>query len=120
MQPLRFFSVYSRDSYQGEERRGTPRIHYPLPIRIRIEQSFGGRLEFSAFANDVSAGGFSAHTTVECHPGQRIFFLIRFSLQKGIYMQAAMVAAQGIVLRSEKRFNGSYVFASKLGRRRFI
>jgi hypothetical protein len=120
MQSHRFFQVYSRESYQGEERRCTPRIYYPIPLRIRIKQTSGEHLEFRTFANDLSTGGFSAHTAMECHAGQKLFFLMRFSLQKGIHAQAPLVAAQGIVLRSEKRFDGSYVFASTVGRRRFI
>jgi hypothetical protein len=120
MQSHKLFRVYSKESYQGEERRCTPRIYYPIPLRIRIKQPSGEHLEFRTFANDLSTSGFSAHTTVECHPGQKLFFLMRFSLQKGIPARAPMVAAQGIVLRSERRFDGSYVFASTVGRHRFI
>jgi hypothetical protein len=120
MKPYRFFRVYSRKKYNGEERRLKPRIYYPIPIRVRTTGCCGERLEFDTFADDLSAGGFSAHTTMEFQPGQKLFFVMRFSLEKGSHLEATTVAAHGIVLRSEKRFNGSYAFASTVDRHRFI
>ncbi len=120
MKPYRFFRVYSRKNYEGDERRLKPRIYYPIPIKVRTTGCCGERLEFDIFADDLSAGGFSAHTTMECQPGQNLFLVMKFSLQKGMHLQATTVAAKGKVLRSEKRFNGYYVFASTVDRHKFI
>jgi len=120
MKPYRFFRVYRRKEYEGEERRQKPRIYYPIPIKVRTKGCWGERFEFDTFADDLSAEGFSAHTPMECQPGQKLFFVMKFSLQKGTHLQATTVVAQGTVLRSERRFNGSYVFASTVGRHKFI
>lgn len=120
MEPQRFFRVYSRKEYDGKERRRKPRIYYPIPIKVRFRESSGERIEFDTVADDMSAGGFSAHSSTECKPGQKLFFWINFSLRKGAYPQATTVAAQGIVLRNEKRLNGLHVFASTVARHRFV
>jgi hypothetical protein len=119
MRPFKLIRICKRKRYNGKERRRKPRIYYPIPIKVRTRGGCGERVEFDIFANDLSAGGFSAYAANECKPGQKLFFIIRFS-SSGKDLQATTVAAQGIVLRSEKRKNGSYVFASTMERRRII
>jgi hypothetical protein len=119
MRPFKMLRICNIKGYGGLERRQKPRIYYPISIKIRTREGCGERVEFDVLADDLSAGGFSAHTTKECHPGQKLFFIIRFSTS-GKDLQATTVAAQGIVIRKEIRKNGSYVFASTLNRHRFI
>lgn len=120
MTAFRSFRVYSRKEYSGEERRRKPRIHYPIPIKIRARGHLGERLEFETIANDFSAGGFSADTPQECQPGQKLFFIVKFSLAKGDHKEALKIAAHGNVLRSEKRRSGSYTLVSTMERFRIL
>jgi hypothetical protein len=120
MEPRRLFRVYSRNKYEGKERRQNPRIYYPIPIKIRFRVDGGERIELDTIADNVSARGFSVRAATECKPGQKLFVLIKFSLRKDHYLQVATVAARGVVLRSEKRMNGSYVFSSTVVRHRFV
>ncbi len=96
-----------------------PRICHPVPIQIRTKGSRGERIRFEACIDDFSAGGFSAHAATECRPGQELFFVIRIpSFAED--PRSATVASRGIVLRSEKLDDGSFSFASTVGRHRFI
>jgi hypothetical protein len=112
------FRVYKKGEYVGEERRRKTRIYYPIPIKIRFPEK-GELTELGAVAEDLSAGGFSAHTRHECKIGQKLFLIIRFSLA-GKPHGATTVAAHGTVLRSRQRFDGSYLIAVSLDHYRFI
>jgi hypothetical protein len=119
MRSFKLLRICDRNEYSGQERRKTPRIYYPIPIKIRTRGCCGERIEFDAFVDDFSAIGFSAHAERECRPGQKLFVILKIP-SSGKDPQATTVAAQGIVLRSEMRKNGSYRFASTVDRHRFI
>jgi hypothetical protein len=119
MTAFRSFRVYSRKEYSGEERRRKPRIYYPIPIKIRTRGLRGERLEFETIANDFCAGGFSADTPQKCQPGQKLFFIVKFSLAKGA-KEAITLAAHGNVLRTEKRRSGSFTLVSTMEHFRFL
>jgi hypothetical protein len=119
MRPFKLLQICNRKGYISQERRRRPRIYHPIPIKVRTRGRFGERIEFDAFVDDFNAISFSAHASKECRPGQKLFFIIIIS-SSGKDPQATTIAAQGIVLRSEKRKNGSYVFASTVDRHRFI
>jgi hypothetical protein len=119
MGPFKLFRICDRNGYIGQERRRKPRIYHPIPIKVRTRGCFGERIEFDAFVDDFNAISISAHASKECRPGQKLFFIIIIP-SSGKDPQTTTVAAQGIVLRSETRENGSYVFASTVDRHRFI
>ena len=104
----------------GDERRQKPRICFPIPIKVRGGSVRDERFEFDTVANDLSAGGFSANATRELLPGERLFLLIQFSLAGSRVSQAPIVAAYGIVSRTEKKQNGHCRFAVELKRYRFL
>jgi c-di-GMP-binding flagellar brake protein YcgR len=120
MKGLRSFQVYSREEYSGEERRRKPRINFPASIKIRTRCHSANRLEFETVAKDLSAGGFSACAPMECRPGQKLFFVVNFSLAKFGGPKAIKIAAYGSILRSSRRLNGSYKIASTITRYRFL
>jgi len=120
MKTVPLYLVNRGKSYQGEERRSKPRIYYPIPIKIRGKKSRGNCLEFETVADDLSAGGFSARVAQECQPGQRLFFLIHFSLAKDKSIRAAKVAGHGVVLRSRKCYDGMHNLAVAFNNCRFV
>ncbi len=120
MKALKPFRVYSRKEYSGEERRRKPRIYYPIPIKIRTRFRSGELFEFDTLAKDFSAGGFSAHAPIECQPGQKLFFIVRFSLAKNANPEGMKIAAHGNIVRSDKRSDGSFMFASTVTRYRVL
>ncbi len=103
-----------------DERRRKPRISYPIPIKVRGVDNCGESFEFDTVADDLSAGGFSAHTTQELLPGQNLFVVIHFSLAQSHPRRAPVVAAHGTVSRIVKQQNGSYKFATKMRLYRFL
>ena len=120
MNSVRQFQVHRGKAYQGKERRLNPRIYYPIPIRVRSTENHHERFELDTIADDLSAGGCSARTPREYQPGQKLSLVIRFSLAQNRQVQAATVVARGVVLRSRKRFDGTYSFAVAFRRYRFI
>jgi hypothetical protein len=120
MNTVRLFRAINGKGYQGEERRKKPRIYYPIPIQVRGKKSGSARLQFDTIAEDLSAGGFSACTEQEFQQGQRLFLKIRFSLAQNRSLQSATVVANGIVLRTKNRYDGSNRFAVQIVRFRFI
>jgi hypothetical protein len=120
MQSFKLYRFRSRTAYEGAERRQKPRIYFPVLIKIRANARTGERFEFDTCANDLGAGGFSAHSLREFRQGQQLFCVVRFSLKKVCDLRTTTIAARGIVLRSEKRLDGSYLFASTFDRHRFL
>jgi hypothetical protein len=120
MRTVPLYLVNRSKTYQGEERRKKPRIYYPIPIKIRGTKSCGNRLEFDTVTEDLSAGGFSARVSGECSPGQKLFFMLRFSLAKDRSIRAATVAGHGVVLRTRKRYDGMHDFAVAFSHCRFV
>jgi hypothetical protein len=120
MQSFKLFQFCGRKAYAGPERRRKPRIYYPIPIKARPAGRAAERFELNTYANNLSAGGFSAPSEREFLPGQRLFFIVRFSLDKSLNARVTAIAAHGTVLRSEVQLDGSYVFASSFDRYRFL
>jgi hypothetical protein len=120
MQTFKLFRFHGRKAYEGEERRRKPRIYYPIPIIVRTAGCSGKRFEFDTYAHNIGAGGFSAPAAKELRPGQKLFFIVKFSLNKIGNLRTTAIAAYGFVLRCEKQNDGSYVFASTFDRHRFI
>jgi hypothetical protein len=114
----------SRDSsdknFKGPERRRKPRIYDSIPLRVRGVGGKGKRYEFESIASNLSAGGICSIAPRTVESGEKLLFLIRFSRLGSMPVVAPAVLAKGIVLRSQKRPDGTYQFAAAFTRHRFL
>jgi len=97
------------------DRRKHPRLPGPIPLKVR-----SGSRALAAVAQNVSAGGLAATAPEEFEVGEKLRFEIRFAAAGSNPVTAPEVSVQGIVLRSEKRPDGTFAFAAAFTNRRGI
>ena len=114
------FRNSSDNAFKGSERRLKPRIYDSIPLRVRRVEEKGKRYEFESVACDLSAGGIRLTAPSAVEKGEKLTFLIRFSLFGSMPAVAPILLAKGVVLRSHKRPDGSYQFAAAFTRHRFL
>jgi hypothetical protein len=77
------------------------RISAPFPVRIRGVSAAGKRLQFEAELDNLGAGGLYMRAMQDIRRWSRIMIRIRLSLAADKDEKAAVVAARGVVVRTE-------------------
>jgi hypothetical protein len=114
----RAFGQY--ESSPKPERRQKTRIYDPIFVVVRGTDVFGNAYRFSSIARNIGPGGLSAYTPQLMEVGDKITIQIRFARAGCEPRQAPLVEASAEILRVEKQFNGSYLFAASFLLYRFL
>ena len=99
------------DSGLKPERRRKSRIYDPIFIVVQGADDSGRGYQFSSIARNIGPGGLCAYTPRIMKAGDKLTIRIRFARAGSEPSEAPTVEASAVVLRVEKQFNGSYLFA---------
>ncbi|MBN1569447.1 MAG: hypothetical protein JXA73_16495 [Acidobacteria bacterium] len=104
----------------NRERRQKPRIYDPIFVLVRGSDASGKACRFTTIARNIGRGGLCAYAPQVMEIGQKITLHIRFARAGSKPLEAPAITAHAVVLRVEKQFNGSYLFAASFLLHRFI
>lgn len=96
------------------ERRRSPRIHFPIPVKVR-----GNGYELETVVDDLGAGGICLRLPREVAIGESLSFLVEFSMTRKrkttepIGRRAPRISARGIVMRVRDLEDGTFQLAAK-------
>ncbi len=102
------------------ERREKIRIYDPIFVTVRGTDASGNPYRFNTIARNIGPGGLCAYTPQVMEAGEEITVQIRFARAGSAPSEAPVVAASAVVLRVEKQFNNSYLFAASFLLYRFL
>ena len=102
------------------ERRQKPRIYDPIFVVVRGSDTSGNKYQFSTIARNIGPGGICAYTPQLMEAGEKITVHIKFARAGSTPSEAPRVAASAVVVRVEKQFNGSFLFAASFLLYRFL
>lgn len=102
------------------DRRRKPRINDPVPIIVRGSDGHGKNYRFNTIACNIGAGGVCAAAPRFMVAGEKILLYVRFALAGSKPFKAPAMAARAVVLRAEKRPDGSFLFAASFLLHRFL
>ena len=102
------------------ERRRKPRLYDPVFVVVRGSDACGKTYQFSTIARNIGSGGLCAYTPQIMKTGEKLRIHIRFARAGSKPLEAPAIAARAVVLRVEKQFNGSYLFAASFLLHRFV
>lgn len=102
------------------ERRRQTRIYDPIFVEVRGADAGGRKYRFSTIARNIGSGGLCAYAPQVMEAGQKLTLHIRFARAGSEPKEAPAIAARAVVLRVEKQFNGSYLFAASFRLHRFV
>lgn len=102
------------------ERRKKIRIYDPIFVTVRGTDVSGNPYSFNTIARNIGPGGLCAYTPQVMDAGEEITVQIRFARAGSKPSEAPVVAASAVVLRVEKQFNHSYLFAASFLLYRFL
>jgi hypothetical protein len=102
------------------DRRRKPRISDPVPIIVRGSDRNGKNYRFNTIACNIGAGGVCAAAPRSMAAGEEILLYVRFALAGSKPSKAPAMAARAVVLRTERRTDGSYIFAASFLLHRFL
>jgi c-di-GMP-binding flagellar brake protein YcgR len=111
---------FRRKTTLGSERRRFVRINEPVEAIVRGTDESGERFEFKTALGNLSAGGLYLLIPRSVTPGERLDIIVRLCLAGRPGIRAPMIAAQGLVLRSEKRGESLYGLAAEFLGHRFL
>jgi hypothetical protein len=93
------------------DRRQRPRINDPLPVLVRGVNNQGEPFQFRSVVRDISAGGLCSVSPEALMIGERLYLHVLFAQANARAPQAPKASLRGIVLRTEKRPDGTCIFA---------
>jgi hypothetical protein len=105
---------------ENVERRKMPRIYFSFPALIRGANGLGEAFETDTVLDNLSAGGFYLRLTHGILPGAKVFVVIQLSADSGKKTIAPRVAANGFVVRAERRSPGNWGIGVAFHRHRFL
>ncbi|MDM7996241.1 MAG: hypothetical protein QUT30_11235 [Acidobacteriota bacterium] len=108
------------DSAIKPERRKKIRIYDPVFVVVEGTDACGNRYRFTTIARNIGPGGLCAYTPQVMETGEKISVRIRFARAGSTPQEAPTVAASAVVIRVEKQFNDSYLFAASFLLYRFL
>lgn len=111
---------FRRKTTLGSERRRFARISEPVEAIVRGTDESGKQFEFKTALGNLGAGGLYLLIPRSVVPGERLDIIVRLCLAGRPGVRAPMIAAQGLVLRSEKRGESLYGLAAEFLSHRFL
>ncbi|MBN2321305.1 MAG: PilZ domain-containing protein [Acidobacteria bacterium] len=96
----------------NKERRKYSRLRDPLPVVVRSINRREKPFQFNSITQDIGAGGLCAVAPRLLRLGEKINLHIRFAVPGSNPPQAPSASARAVVLRTEKRPDGTCVFAA--------
>jgi hypothetical protein len=97
------------------DRREHPRIHYPIPLRVQ-----GSDFAFDTIVDDLSAGGVRSRSFRKLWEGDKLLFMVDFSLAGSHAETKPVMSAQGFVKRVRDLQDGTFEFAAKFTQFHFL
>jgi hypothetical protein len=113
-------SFGNSETVASSERRQKSRIYDPVFVLVRGSDARGKKYQFTTIARNIGPGGLCANTPQIMKAGEKLKIHIRFARAGSTPLEAPAFAASAVVLRVEKQFNGSYLFAASFLLHHFI
>lgn|SRR5262249_52028653 len=103
------------------ERRVSPRIDAPYPVRVRSVDSNGHKFKEETFLENLSGGGLYVRLRRKLVVGAPVSLAVRLSTEPARELPAVRLAARGIVLRVEPpQADGTFGTAIEFQQRRVL
>jgi hypothetical protein len=96
----------------GSERGHNSKLREPLPVIVRSINRREKPFQFHSITRDISAGGLCAVAPRILRRGEKINLHIRFAVPGSNPPMAPSASARAVVLRTEKRSDGTCFFAA--------
>jgi hypothetical protein len=109
-----------KDTREGWERRGKPRIRTLCPAVVRGFDPLQGKVEEEAVLENLSATGLYLLLPRQVPQGSPMFVLFRLAQVFGEQKQAPRIAVHGTVVRTEPQADGAFGVALKFRHYRFV
>jgi hypothetical protein len=93
------------------ERRRKERMAFALPVSVSGSEGGGKEYQFETIARDIGAGGLCAFAPRKMKLGETLSLRVRFAHPGSRAIQAPEVTMRGLVVRTEARPTGLYMFA---------
>lgn len=102
------------------ERRAKPRIQCSYPAVVRTHVPGGGKVVAQAILSNMSANGMYLRSKHSFQPGESLLIMVRMSTTPLNQDTVPVIAAKGIVTRSEPHTGGVFGIGLKLTHHRFL
>jgi hypothetical protein len=106
--------------YGGAERRMKPRLRGPFPSLVRGVEAGGEAFEAETVLDDISAVGLHLQLKRRVETGTPVFVVTMLKRSSEPETCAPRVALRCVVLRSERRRDGSFSIAASILHHRFL